>query len=88
MNKLKLDLDTVEVESFETSLPAQFARGTIRANDNSSVCPVDGTDACTIFCNGNSIGCAMSWATACTCDPESNGQCSYACPNPTTMVAW
>jgi hypothetical protein len=80
MKKLQLDPNNLRVETFETSRGTECVRGTVRAN-------VD-TDFCTPNFNPNSFHCALSMPTACTCDPESNDQCSYACPNPTTMVAY
>ncbi len=71
MNKLRLDLDSVRVESFPTAHTAAELRGTIegRAEGEPSY---GGTQECTIDCSGDG-GC--SWNLRCSRD-DCSGMCT------------
>jgi hypothetical protein len=77
--KLKLDVDTLAVQSFETG-DLDEARGTVRALGGTIANPNDTVNACDPpltyqagSCNGgvctNDYSCQESWANGCTSDP-------------------
>jgi len=65
MQKLKLDLDALTVESFEPNTPGR-ERGTIRGHLSAyyEICNADDT-----------------WQMSCTCEPTCNARTCYNCSN-------
>jgi hypothetical protein len=72
MNKLKLVLDDLRIESFQTG-PATDLRGTVRGNQVTGYCTVAAA-GCTVggpTTTGNqtrAMGCNLSFPTVCGCD--------------------
>lgn len=83
MNKLKLDLDQLTVESFDTDASGTARRGTVRAH-HSHVCALTDRDfTCANTCNtcGASCGGGCSGGYTCygTCVDPSCNTCSTNC---------
>lgn len=80
MERLKLDLDALEVQSFETTASGEGRRGTVHGQ----MVPVD-TDAYAFQASGcNDCGSGSGSATATcagyyTCDASCNGTCDASC---------
>jgi hypothetical protein len=75
MKKLKLNLDTLHVDSFETGLSIK-GRGTVQGHD---------TTIASLGCipsNDNSIGCPGTY----TCGENSDGPGCQS--NPWTVIVW
>jgi hypothetical protein len=67
MPKLTLDVEVLNVESFEIA-GADAGRGTVRAHDatrlaDSCGCPIH-TDGCSLYCGGLTVGCP-EWSNNC-----------------------
>jgi len=79
--KLSLELDTLSVESFETSA-ARDRNGTVHAYDVTAGChPTPPEYECTCadscLCPTNAYYCATVHATVISCDYSYNGSCAY-----------
>jgi hypothetical protein len=75
MKKLKLNLDSLRVDSFETAAPS-VARGTVQGHDatrlaDSCSCPYP-TDGCSLYCGGSSGQCSGDCDGDTVVDPHSN----------------
>lgn len=70
--KLKLDLDELQVESFDTAADEQGRRGTVRGNDLCT-CNCCETDACTAQTACGQATCAVSCNG--TCNEWTCGDC-------------
>jgi hypothetical protein len=72
MNKLKLQLDDLSVESFDT-VAARTGKGTIFGEQCTcyTQCTCPGCPTCDASCNGT---CAA------TCNGSCDGTCDYTCP--------
>jgi len=71
MKKLRLNLDSLHVESFETALPV-WGRGTVRPHDSTE--PQE-PQSIVATCECPGTGGASAWAT---CDWSCGGGCSNA----------
>jgi hypothetical protein len=75
MHKLKLDLDQLTVESFDTIVPDGTQRGTVQGfGPTRFVSCVPGAATCGISCEP---GCDNSVGG--TCDPSCGGTCDATC---------
>jgi hypothetical protein len=92
MNKLKLDLDQLTVESFDTDASGIARRGTVRAHSvfcgPTEVCiPTQGELTCgntCETCNGTCPDtCAASCGGGCTAGNTCFGTCGASCFDPT-----
>jgi hypothetical protein len=82
MSKIRLDLDALQVESFDTTGGEKHARGTVRGNgvaaDPVAADTVE-ADTCGGGCSWDS-NCARSCPWTCAGDPEScGGSCEGTC---------
>jgi hypothetical protein len=77
--KLNLQLDSLAVDSFETSA-ATDGTGTVRALESDTDDPIEQAP-CTCFasclCPTNAYYCATVHATVISCDYTYNGSCQY-----------
>lgn len=80
MRKLHLDLDQLEVESFETTVHNEALRGTVRGAADTEGSTCGGCDL-TNNCQGYTVGCtghlcldtaSMSGLDGCLCPPLGN----------------
>jgi hypothetical protein len=80
MTKLKLRLDDLSVETFQTA-PAENARGTVLGNDDSD--PTDGTcggyATCDASCEGSCYNTCNNTCGGGTCDGTCGFTCSMSC---------
>src|SRR3712207_5208118 len=78
--KLKLNLDQLAVDSFDTVPREQAVRGTVRGEQCTcyTACTCPGCPTCDASCNGS---CAASCNG--TCDASCNGTCGDSCGCPT-----
>ena len=67
MSKLRLDLDALRVESFETVAGAAAERGTVRAHDDS------------LDPGGPSRGATCGLTCPASCPPSCPGTCFWTC---------
>ena len=79
MNKLKLKLDDLQVDTFQTTAP-QKAKGTVFGEQCTcyTQCTCPGCPTCYQSCNGS---CEVSCNGSCqaTCDVSCYGSCGYTC---------
>ena len=83
--KLGLELDSLSIESFDTTSAARGARGTVRGNDSEGDEPVPTPpvygDACTCsptdLCPTSAYYCATVRHTAVSCKYTANLSCDY-----------
>jgi hypothetical protein len=89
MHKSKLSLETLAVDSFETTRAAADARGTVHGHDAGTGGPqptppqyVDCTCAATCDCPSAYYWCGDGYHTLYSCDYTKNESCviSNACP--------
>ena len=77
--KKKLSLESLAVDSFETSSP-EHGRGTVHGQANIEPTPPEYAD-CTCYasclCPTNAYYCATVHATVISCDYTLNGSCAY-----------
>jgi hypothetical protein len=78
--KLSLELDTLSVESFETSAPAAGAPGTVRAAEDESAAPdyFDCTCFNTCVCKTAYYWCGDGYATLYSCNYTHNESCAIS----------
>ncbi len=89
MNKLRLDLEDLSVESFATTPEAGTEGGTVFGQQCTCYtnCTCPGCPTCDASCNGTCGGtcggtCDASCNGTCagaTCDASCNGTCDYSC---------
>jgi hypothetical protein len=79
MNKLKLRLDDLQIDSFDTTAP-QKAKGTVFGEQCTcyTQCTCPGCPTCYASCNG-SCDASCNGTCAATCDASCNGTCDYTC---------
>jgi len=73
MQKLKLDLDELQVESFHTTSAGHRHEGTVFGQNHCTCytqCTCPGCPTCDASCNGTCNG---------TCDASCNGTCNASC---------
>jgi hypothetical protein len=79
MKKLKLHLDDLQIDSFQTT-SAEKPKGTVFGEQCTcyTQCTCPGCPTCYASCNGT---CAASCYGSCgaTCDASCGGTCDYAC---------
>jgi len=79
MRKLKLQLDDLQVDTFQTT-PAQKPKGTVFGEQCTchTNCTCPGCPTCYASCNGT---CDASCNGSCgaTCDASCNGTCDWTC---------
>lgn len=92
MNKLKLRLDDLHIESFDTTVP-QKEKGTVFGEQCTcySECTCPGCPTCDASCNGTceaDTGCGPTCNASCrascvdnTCAIDVYGTCGLSCPN-------
>lgn len=84
-NKLKLNLDELSVDTFDTSARGPGQRGTVRANECCACCcccPCCCTFGCTAATDCGQATCGVSCYGTCgeyTCQASCNGTCDYSC---------
>jgi len=84
MDKLNLNIDDLEVESFETTPNEQKTEGTVRGQGvtNDPKRPLcdggsNGGDTCSLLCSGDTCNCNTTGdAIACHCDTEGHVECT------------
>lgn len=82
--KLKLNLEDLAVDSFDTTRPAQ-KQGTVFGEQCTcpTACTCPGCPTCDASCNGTCGGtCEASCNGTCaggTCDASCNGTCAWSC---------
>ena len=83
MPKMKLDMDRLTVESFETVAGTKHTGGTIRGN--ADTLPGFCTPACSVHCTRYESCGETLCADACPPTPACSGPCSYiqSCIGPT-----
>lgn len=102
MHKLKLDLDQLAVDTFDTEAPP-VRKGTVYGEQCTcyTACTCPGCPTCDVSCNGTCAGtCDASCNGTCggscdgTCDATCNGTCydctayDYTCRNIGTCNYW
>jgi len=80
--KMKLDLDTLVVDSFATTDVHAARRGTVHAHDITAGCQptppeYECTCAASCLCPTNAYYCATVMATVISCDYTHNGSCVF-----------
>jgi hypothetical protein len=86
MNKLRLDLEDLSVESFSTTPEAGKEEGTVFGQQCTCYtnCTCPGCPTCDASCNGTCGGtCGGTCDASCngTCDASCNGTCVDSCNN-------
>ena len=88
MNKLRLDLEDLSVESFDTTPAARAENGTVFGQQCTcyTQCTCPGCPTCDASCNGTcDATCAGTCAASCngtcnyTCGASCYGTCDYTC---------
>ncbi len=76
MNKLRLDLEDLSVESFDTTPEVRREGGTVFGQQCTCYtnCTCPGCPTCDASCNGTCGGTCGG-----TCDASCNGTCDYSC---------
>lgn len=96
MRKIKLDLDALQIETFDT-LPDERAvlAGTVRGHETVATCPTDeyaqcATAAVSNCCtDGADVGCSYAPQCGNTGDPGCNGSfASFRCPTAAATCTW
>ena len=77
MRKLKLELDRLTVESFDTVVPNEGRRGTVEANSHACVSPFETCAA--LSCNYTCGTCDPSCATCVSCYDTCYNTCGPSC---------
>ena len=79
MNKLKLRLDDLLVDTFTTT-PVQKEKGTVFGEQCTcyTQCTCPGCPTCDASCNGT-CNASCNGTCAATCDASCNGTCDYTC---------
>jgi hypothetical protein len=79
MNKLKLRLDDLHIDSFDTTAPAK-SKGTVFGEQCTcyTQCTCPGCPTCDASCNGT-CGASCNGTCGATCDASCNGTCDYSC---------
>ena len=86
MKKLRLGLESLAVESFDTAVEAEADRGTVRGRDSATGPEEPDTIAATCTCpppNTASCGGTCDWTCAGGCTAATCGEytCAQTCPN-------
>ncbi|HSU17041.1 hypothetical protein [Longimicrobium sp.] len=87
MKKISLDVETLQVESFETSAERR-ARGTVRAHSEAWCFPTDRMDSCGTYTQGGDETCINCTGRAGTCtlgDYCYEPNTEFACTPPTCV---
>lgn len=78
--KIRLDLDALGVDSFETEAP-HAGRGTVRAHESTTCVTTPPEYPCTCdascLCKTAAFYCATAPETAISCDYSHNASCAY-----------
>jgi hypothetical protein len=77
MQKMKLQIDDLMVESFDTAAKRESARGTVQGNENVCCCCC----CCPCCCGGGTASCGGTCEASCngTCIASCNGTCDASC---------